>query len=152
MGAQAFCEGFLEGHESVQLPTLWRAAQLSRLTASSLLLACFLAGPPWPVAPRSFASSSAARDVHAKGNNSSLAASLLPASPLSRSARAQVFGGDKGKTRRVANLQSDVAALEAAIEAARAEYDRVIERNLKVCLTHLRHTFRHSAIKSPLMV
>ena len=43
-----------------------------------------------------------------------------------------MFGGDKGKTRRVANLQSDVAALEAAIEAARAEYDRVLERNLKV--------------------
>ncbi|EIE22906.1 hypothetical protein COCSUDRAFT_66447 [Coccomyxa subellipsoidea C-169] len=43
----------------------------------------------------------------------------------------QVFGGDKGKTRRVANLQSDVAALEAAIEAAGAEYNRVLERNLK---------------------
>ena len=49
---------------------------------------------------------------------------------------AQVFGGDKGKTRRVANLQSDVAALEAAIEAARAEYDRVLERNPKVRSSH----------------
>lgn len=55
-------------------------------------------------------------------------------------ASAQVFGGDKGKTRRVANLQSDVAALEAAIEAARAEYDRVLDRNLKVLLTLSRMT------------
>ena len=44
----------------------------------------------------------------------------------------QVFGGDKGKTRRVHNLQSDVAALEAALEAAQAEYDKVMDRNLKV--------------------
>lgn len=44
----------------------------------------------------------------------------------------QVFGGDKGKTRKVSNLQSDVAALEAALEAARAEYDRVLERNIEV--------------------
>lgn len=44
----------------------------------------------------------------------------------------QVFGGDKGKTRRVANLQSDVAALEAAIDSARAEYDKVLDRNMKV--------------------
>ncbi|CAL5229150.1 g12424 [Coccomyxa viridis] len=43
----------------------------------------------------------------------------------------QVFGGDKGKTRRVHNLQADVAALEAALEAAKAEYDRVLDRNLK---------------------
>lgn len=43
----------------------------------------------------------------------------------------QVFGGDKSKTRRVASLQSDVAALEAALESARAEYDRVLERNLQ---------------------
>ena len=44
----------------------------------------------------------------------------------------QVFGGDKGKTRRVHNLQADVAALEAALEAAQAEYDKVMDRNLKV--------------------
>lgn len=44
----------------------------------------------------------------------------------------QVFGGDKSKTRRVASLQSDVAALEAALESAHAEYDRVLERNLQV--------------------
>ena len=43
-----------------------------------------------------------------------------------------MFGGDKGKTRRVHNLQSDVAALEAALEAAQAEYDKVMDRNLKV--------------------
>ncbi|CAL8464753.1 g4288 [Coccomyxa elongata] len=43
----------------------------------------------------------------------------------------QVFGGDKGKTRRVANLQSDVAALEAAIDSAKAEYDKVLDRNMK---------------------
>ena len=43
-----------------------------------------------------------------------------------------MFGGDKGKTRRVHNLQADVAALEAALEAAKAEYDRVLDRNLKV--------------------
>ena len=43
-----------------------------------------------------------------------------------------MFGGDKGKTRRVHNLQTDVAALEAALEAAKAEYDRVLDRNLKV--------------------
>ena len=47
---------------------------------------------------------------------------------------AQVFGGDKGKTRRVHNLQADVAALEAALEAAKAEYNRVLDRNLKVSL------------------
>lgn len=46
----------------------------------------------------------------------------------------QVFGGDKGKTRRVANLQSDVAALEAAIDSAKAEYDKVLDRNMKVQL------------------
>ncbi len=45
-----------------------------------------------------------------------------------------MFGGDKGKTRRVHNLQADVAALEAALEAAKAEYDRVLDRNLKVHL------------------
>ncbi len=44
----------------------------------------------------------------------------------------QVFGGNKGKTRRVHNLQADVAALEAALGAAKAEYDRVLDRNLKV--------------------
>lgn len=43
-----------------------------------------------------------------------------------------MFGGDKGKTRRVHTLQTDVAALQAALEAAKAEYDRVLDRNLKV--------------------
>ena len=42
-----------------------------------------------------------------------------------------MFGGDKSKTRRVASLQSDVAALEAALESARAEYNRVLERNMQ---------------------
>ncbi|KAK9835396.1 hypothetical protein WJX81_006991 [Elliptochloris bilobata] len=41
-----------------------------------------------------------------------------------------VFGGDKGKTRRVAGLNADKAALEAALLAARAEYERVRDRNL----------------------
>ncbi len=54
----------------------------------------------------------------------------------------QVFGGDKGKTRRVANLQSDVAALEAAIDSARAEYDKVLDRNMKVRLGLLRGSAR----------
>ncbi|KAK9805542.1 hypothetical protein WJX72_004051 [[Myrmecia] bisecta] len=39
------------------------------------------------------------------------------------------FGGDKNATRKVANLQNDVAALEAALQAAQAEYDRVKTRN-----------------------
>lgn len=43
-----------------------------------------------------------------------------------------MLGGDKGKTRKATALAGDVAALEAALEAARAEYDRVLQRNLQV--------------------
>lgn len=41
-------------------------------------------------------------------------------------------GGDAAKARKVAALQNDVAALEAALEAAKQEYGRVTERNLQV--------------------
>lgn len=39
------------------------------------------------------------------------------------------LGGDKAKLRKVTALQNDVAALEAALTAAQAEYDRVKDRN-----------------------
>eukprot|EP00884_Botryococcus_braunii_P021551 jgi/Botrbrau1/807/Bobra.0352s0004.1 len=43
----------------------------------------------------------------------------------------KTFGGDKNKTRKVASLQNDVAALETALEAAAAEYEKVKKRNLE---------------------
>ena len=53
-------------------------------------------------------------------------ASLRP--PLSP-ARPTRVGGDAAKQRKAAQLQADVAALEAALTAARAEYGRVKQRN-----------------------
>lgn len=41
----------------------------------------------------------------------------------------KVFGGDKGKSRKIMNLQNDVAALEASLTAAEAEYAKILERN-----------------------
>ena len=48
------------------------------------------------------------------------------------SAGGRVFGGDKAKTRKVAGLHNDVAALEAALGSAKAEYDKVKARNMEV--------------------
>lgn len=44
------------------------------------------------------------------------------------------MGGDAAKQRKLAALQNEVSALEAALEAARREYDRVKARNLQVCV------------------
>ncbi|KAL4447991.1 hypothetical protein ABPG75_005210 [Micractinium tetrahymenae] len=44
---------------------------------------------------------------------------------------ARRVGGDAAKARKVAALQNEVAALEAALEAAQQEYDRVKGRNLQ---------------------
>ncbi|GAB4824150.1 hypothetical protein N2152v2_011196 [Parachlorella kessleri] len=41
----------------------------------------------------------------------------------------RVFGGDKAKTRKVAGLHNDIAALEAAQSSATSEYERVKGRN-----------------------
>lgn len=46
----------------------------------------------------------------------------------------QVFGGDKAKLRKTDNLKNEVAGLEAAVQAAGQEYDRVKLRNTQVCL------------------
>ena len=43
----------------------------------------------------------------------------------------QVHGGDKLK-RKVDSLKNEVAGLEAAVQAASQEYDRVKQRNLQV--------------------
>lgn len=58
-------------------------------------------------------------------------AAPLPSPPLPP-AGARVFGGDKAKTRKVAGLHNDVAALESALESAKSEYERVKGRNLEV--------------------
>ncbi len=42
-------------------------------------------------------------------------------------------GGDAAKARKVAAMQNEVSALEAALTAAQDEYERVKARNLKVC-------------------
>jgi len=41
-------------------------------------------------------------------------------------------GGDAAKARKMAVLQNDVAALDAALAAAQQEYERVKQRNLQV--------------------
>ncbi|DBB03247.1 TPA: hypothetical protein ACH3X3_010644 [Trebouxia sp. C0006] len=41
----------------------------------------------------------------------------------------KVFGGDKAKSRKTDNLKNEVAGLEAAVQAASQEYDRVKLRN-----------------------
>ena len=46
----------------------------------------------------------------------------------------QVFGGDKAKLRKTDNLKNEVAGLEAAVQAAGQEYDRVKLRNTQVSL------------------
>lgn len=46
-------------------------------------------------------------------------------------------GGDAAKQRKVAALQNEVAGLEAALEAARREYERVKARNLQVSVINL---------------
>lgn len=50
-----------------------------------------------------------------------------PTRPLARR-----VGGDAAKQRKVAALQNEVSGLEAALEAARREYERVKARNLQV--------------------
>jgi len=42
----------------------------------------------------------------------------------------KIFGGDKNRTRKISELQHTVSALEAAKDAANAEYDRVKSRNI----------------------
>ncbi len=42
------------------------------------------------------------------------------------------MGGDAAKARKVAQMRNDVAALEAALQAAQQEYERVKARNLQV--------------------
>jgi hypothetical protein len=44
----------------------------------------------------------------------------------------QVFGGDKAKSQRIANLKNDVASLQMSRAAAIAEYERVKGRNIEV--------------------
>lgn len=46
----------------------------------------------------------------------------------------RTFGGDKKKSAKAENLQNDVAALDAAAQAAQGEYDRITERNQEVWL------------------
>ncbi len=46
----------------------------------------------------------------------------------------QVFGGDKGRTRKLQTLQNDIAALEAALVSGEAEYEKVKQRNKEVCI------------------
>ncbi|KAK9866902.1 hypothetical protein WJX84_001593 [Apatococcus fuscideae] len=41
----------------------------------------------------------------------------------------KVFGGDKGKERKVQGLQNDMATLEQSTSAAEQEYDKVMDRN-----------------------
>lgn len=52
-------------------------------------------------------------------------------------AGAKVFGGDQSKLRRVADLRSDVAKLELSVQAAHAEYDKIMTVNMQE-LTRLR--------------
>lgn len=42
------------------------------------------------------------------------------------------MGGDAAKARKVAAMQNEVSALEAALTAAQQEYERVKARNLEV--------------------
>ena len=51
----------------------------------------------------------------------------LPGTPMARR-----VGGDAAKQRKVVQLQNEVASLEAAAGAAKAEYERVKARNLQV--------------------
>lgn len=44
----------------------------------------------------------------------------------------QTAGGDKGKGRKAEGLKNEVAGLEAAVQAASQEYDRVKLRNTQV--------------------
>ena len=46
------------------------------------------------------------------------------------------MGGDAAKQRKAAQLENEVAQLEAALEAAQAEYQRVKGRNLQVGRGH----------------
>lgn len=43
------------------------------------------------------------------------------------------MGGDAAKQRKAAQLANDIAAAEAALDAAQREYERVRQRNLQVC-------------------
>ena len=43
-----------------------------------------------------------------------------------------MLGGDPSKARRLAGARNDLAALDAALAAARAEYARVAQRNKQV--------------------
>lgn len=44
----------------------------------------------------------------------------------------KTFGGDKKKASKAATLENDVAALDAAAQAAQAEYDKITQRNQQV--------------------
>ncbi len=68
-------------------------------------------------------------------NNKSRAQRQMPLGDhCSRVYAIQVFGGDKAKLRKTDNLKNEVAGLEAAVQAASQEYDRVKLRNTQVCL------------------
>lgn len=62
-------------------------------------------------------------------------------------------GGDAAKARKVAALQNEVAALQAAHEAAQQEYERVRGRNLQVraCLPACLHEIAHQGKGVPLL-
>lgn len=49
----------------------------------------------------------------------------------------QTLGGDKGKGRKAEGLKNEVAGLEAAVQAASQEYDRVKLRNTQVLTSYL---------------
>lgn len=53
----------------------------------------------------------------------------------------QTLGGaDKAKGRKADNLRNEVAGLEAAVQAASQEYDRVKSRNTQVLTLSYAHT------------
>lgn len=57
----------------------------------------------------------------------------------------QTLGGDKGKGRKAEGLKNEVAGLEAAVQAASQEYERVKLRNTQVltsCLAYCLSGYR----------
>ena len=46
----------------------------------------------------------------------------------------KTLGGDKRKSAKAASLENDVAALDAAAQAAHGEYERITQRNEEVCV------------------
>ena len=56
----------------------------------------------------------------------------------------RTFGGDRKKSARAATLENDVAALDAAAQAAQGEYERIIQRNQEVGLLPVGSQNEHS--------